>query len=391
MIGTFAAKSAVAGAIAAIATIVKSLATSQKNDSLVKFTSHLRVEPVTLIDKRLERVEYLSDVLQTLLSLFCGFYLQAVASMTNVGAINVVKMLDALNPVRDGAMASASVVDAINGSGGVGFLSHEDSATEPKHLGLESFVSSAARGYAKVTNPDVNYRNQHGTVEGKILEQGKNIKVASEAVNLAVGKLLDVTIENNGNKATFPVSVRLATAVVDSEVLTHILGASGQDNSFKERYHRWKAGDLQFWRDLVLCEDLIIQQKKLLMKDKTGAMAEINRRRATNSVAALATGTPSVASASALVVLSKDTALALERQNLGKFSDLGFRNKIMLDSLAMIMVVIDTDYESVTIYTRDIQLPNKFSLRELKTANKGSGPDVGEILKAYRIGQQPTI
>lgn len=389
MIGTLAAKSAVAGAIAAIATVVKSFATSQKNDSLVKFTSHLRVEPVTLIDKRLERVEYLSDVLQTLLSLFCGFYLQAVASMTNVGNINVVKMLDALNPVRDGALASASVVDAINGSGGVGFLSHEDQP-EAKHLGLESLLT-AARGYSKMVNPDVNYRNQHGTVEGKLGEQTKNTKAASEAVNLAVGKLLEVNIENNGNKAVFPVSVRLATVVVDSEVLTHILGASGQDNSFKERYHRWKAGDLQFWRDLILCEDLIDQQKRLLLKDKTGAMAEINRRRATNSVAALATGTPSVASASALVVLSKDTAQGLERQNLGKFTDLKFRNKIMLDSLAMIMVVIDTDYETVTIYTRDIQLPNKFSIRELKTANKGSGPDVGEILKAYRIGMQPTI
>ena len=75
------------------------------------------------------------------------------------------------------------------------------------------------------------------------------------------------------------------------------------------------------------------------------------------------------------------------------FAGAGISPRVVLevDSLAMIMVVIDTDYESVTIYTRDIQLPNKFSVRELKTANKGSGPDVGEILKAYRIGMQPTI
>lgn len=398
MIGTVAAKTAIAGALGAVASIVKSLATSQKNDSLVQFTSVLRVEPVTMIDKRLERVEYLPDVLQTLLSLFCGFYLQAVACMTNVGQINVVRMLDSLNPSRDGALASASFVDAVNGKGSVGMLSMESYETRlprPADFGFEAMGAAkaygAARSFLVDSDGSVNRKNVHGSVDGKVQEVGKNIKAAAEVVNLAVGKMLEVNIESNGNRAVFPVAVRLATTVIDSEVLTHILGASGQDNSLKERYHRWKAGDIQFWRDLVWCQDLIDEQKRLLMKDKTGAMAEVNRRRAVNSVAALTSGTPSVASASALVVMSKETAMALERVNLGKFTDLNFRNKIMQNSLAMLIAVVDPDYESVTIYTRDIQLPNKFSIRELKTANKGSGPDVGEILKAYRIGMQPTI
>lgn len=346
-----------------------------------------------MIDKRLERVEYLPDVLQTLLSMFCGFYLQAVACMTNVGQINVVRMLDALNPSRDGALASASFVDAVNGKGSVGMLSMESYECRLPRPGMESIGSAAlkARGFLADSDAHVNRQNVHGSVEGKVGEVGKNIKAASEVVNLAVGKMLEVNIESNGNRAIFPVAVRLATTVVDSEVLTHILGASGRDNSLVERYHRWKSGDIQFWRDLVFCQDLIDEQKKLLMKDKTGAMAEVNRRRAVNSVAALTSGTPSVASASALIVLSKETATVIERTNLGKFTDLAFRNKIMQNSLAMLIAVVDPDYESITIYTRDIQLPNKFSIRELKTANKGSGPDVGEIMKAYRMGMQPTI
>lgn len=390
MIGTTAAKTAIVGALGAIAQIAKSIATSQKNDSLVQFTSVLRVEPVTMIDAQLERVDYLPDILQTLLSMFCGFYLQAVTCMTNVGQINVIRMLDTLNPSRDGALASASAVDAINGKTSVGMLSMESYQHGLPRVSMEG-IAGKAQTFLRNSDHVPNAKNVHGSVSGQIGGQDKNIKAAYESVNLAVGKMLEVNIESGGNKAVFPVAVRLATAIVDSEVLIHILGASGQDNSWRERYHRWKSGDIQFWRDLVLCQDLIDEQKKLLMKDKTGAMAEVNRRRAVNSVAALASGTPSVASASALIVISEATAAQLERHNLGKFTDLSFRNKVMQNSLAMIIVVVNRDYETVTIYTRDIQLPTKLSVRELKATNKGSGPDVGEILKAYRVGQSPAI
>lgn len=394
MIGSVAAKTAVVGALSGIAHIVKSLASIQKNDSLVPFTSVLRVEPITMIDKRLERVDYLPEVLQTLLSMFCGFYLQAVSCMAKVGDVNVVKLLDAINPSRDASLAASSVVEAINGSNSVGMLSMESyegaRLPRPKDFGIESIgmarAAGKARGFLIDNELTAKTRNMQGVSDSK-LDTSKAIKAASENVNLAVGKMLDVTIESNGQRAVFPIQVRLATAVVESEVLTHILGSSGHDNSIQERYHRWKSGDLQFWRDLVLCQDLIDEQKKLLMKDKTGAMAEINRRRATNSVAAMATGTPSIGSASAIAVISKQTATDLERRNLGKLSDLAFRNKIMMDSLTMLLVVVDTDYESVTIYTRDIQLPSRFSVRELKTANKGTGPDIGELLKMYRAGQ----
>lgn len=395
MVGIVAAKTAVVGVLGAVAGIAKTLATTQKNDSLVQFTSVLRAEPITMIDKRLERVDYLPDVLQTLLSMFCGYYMQAVSCLIKVGDINVLRMLDALNPSRDGAMATGSLVDAINGKQSVGMLSMESYAGRalpmPTQVSLEDLSFGKARAFLKDSDTFVKRQQVGGTLDGKLTDSSKAIKAAQEVVNLAVGKILEVNVESNGNRGVFPVSVRLATAVIDHEVLLHILGSSGRDNSYRERFHRWKSGDLQFWRDLVLCQDLIEENKKLLMKDKTGALAELNQRRAGNSFAALASGTPSIGSASAMAVISKDTANELERLSLGKFTDVKFRNRIMQDSMSMLLVVVDTDYESITIYTRDIQLPSKFSIRELKAANKGSGPDIGELLKMYKAGQSPVF
>jgi len=395
MVGTVAAKSMVVGALGAVASIAKTLATSQKNDSLVQFTSVLRVEPVTMIDKRLERVDYLPDILQTLLSMFCGFYMQAVSCLVKVGDINVIRMLDTLNPSRDGTLAAGSLIDAINGKGSVGMLSMESyqhgALPRPNQASLEAINLGKAQAFLSDSDTFAKRTDIQYKLDAKTGDASKNFKAASEAVNLAVGKMLDVTVESNGNRGSFPVAVRLATAIVDHEVLLHILGSSGQDNSLRERWHRWKSGDLQLWRDLIWCQDLIDNEKRLLNKDKTGALAELSRRRAMNSTAAVLSGTPSIASASALAVISKETATDLERQNLGKFTDLKFRNKIMQESMSMILVVVDTDYESITIYTRDIQLPSKFAIRELKAANKGTGPDLNELLKMYKAGQSPSF
>lgn len=395
MVTTLAVKTAAVGALSAIAQIAKKLSTMQKNDSVVSFTGALRVEPVTMIDKRLERVDYLPDVLHTLLSLFCGYYLQAVACMTNVGQINVLRMLDTLNPTRDPGLAASSVVDAINGTQKVGMLSMEAydgyALPGPNKASLESAVGAGFKTMAHSRNSDhtVLGRDMQGALNGAVSSLKDGLKSASEAGNLAVGKILEVNIESNGQQGKFPIAVRLATTVVDTDVLIHILGASGHDNSLAERRFRWKTGDLQFWRDLVFCQDLIDEQKKLLLKDKSGVMAELNRRRAMNSAAALASGTPSIGSASAMVVIDRETALELERANLGQLSDVKFRNKIFYDSLTMLMVVVDRDREIVTIYTRDIQLPSRHSLRELKSSNKGGGPDIGELYKAFRAGMTP--
>lgn len=392
-----ATKLAGAGALMAIGAVVKGLLASQKNDSLVSFTKPFRVEPICMIDQSLEHKPYLGDVLQTALSVFSGYYLQGVSGMANVGNVNVMRMFDTLNPNRDVGSAAASVVDSINGASGVGMLSMESFAnTLPRPgksgVGMESFdkIAKGAIAAKRALNPQM--KDVAGTFDsGRLGSNEKNFRAAHESSNLAVGKLLEVTVESEGKTAKFPISVRLATAVVDEEVLIHILGNGGVANDNHERFHRWREGDLSFWRDLVFCQDLIDQHKRILMKDKSGAYAEQARRRSQNRSAGLLSGTPSIGSASAITVVSKDTIERLERDCGRKITDTRFRDTIFDHSMLMLLFIVDPGYETVTIYTRDIDLPTKLSVRELKAANKGGGADVGEILKAYRLGMSPAL
>jgi len=57
----------------------------------------------------------------------------------------------------------------------------------------------------------------------------------------------------------------------------------------------------------------------------------------------------------------------------------------------MSMAVIDKQWERVTFYHRGIDMHTEVGMRDLKIANKGSGPDVSDILKAYQMGNAPSL
>lgn len=430
MFSTVMAKTVALTALRFVLNLGSGLFKHQKADSLVAFTKATRVEPITMIDQRAIALPYLHDVLQAVNSMFIGYYLQAVALLVNVGSINVVKLLDSLNPQRDVRdAANAYLVDKVN-------------ANKPSLLSLESYatclpipsetasledqarfneinkhrldkgfnkideaVHDASKAAGKTMNVDSKAEmrelingadsGQMQNLSDKAADLGKsaqiNFDAVKEATNLSVGKMVEVTIQQDQHKATFPISVRLIATIISSTVLSHILGDGSRDITWKERYHGWRSGQLEFWRDIVMAQDLIDERRKALMKDDSGTYAEILKRRAGNAAAGVMSATPSIGTASNIVILTQQTAKELELSIGGRLSDAHTRKKVFDNTYIMIMVVLDTEWEQVTIYHRGLALPTKLSIKELKTANKGSGPDVAEILKAYQLGNSPSL
>lgn len=419
-------KAAALGAMKFVLTLGGKFLKHQKADSLIRFTKSTRVEPIALVDQRISHLPFMPDIMQSLSSIFTGYYLQAVSLAVNVGRVNVIKLLDALNPTRDVSdAAAAAIVDNIS-SNEAHMLSLESYRYQlpvpGQAVGLENFgdhlddihrdrrarkkaykrlgadvltaVKNSETGKAAVDDAKEYLEKSklyHGSDKSKV-EFGKDtIRAVHEAVNLSVGKLVEVTVSDDGKSATFPIAIRLISTIVSAPILVHILGDGSRNVSAKERYHAWRSGQIEFIRDLVLCQDLIDEHRAALMKDKSGVYGQILARRAGNSTAAMLTQTPSIGTASNLVVLSKQTVKELEQQIGGRLSDAKTRDKIFKNTYIMIMVVVDPDWEQVTFYHRGIATPTQLSIRELKTANKSTGPDIAEILKAYQLGQNPTI
>lgn len=240
--------------------------------------------------------------------------------------------------------------------------------------------------YAK--NPTV-YKDG-STSDSKYSVDTKDVtKMVTDITNLAVGKMIEVTISENGQSAKIPVTVRMRVTGMSPQVMTETLSVGGYDGSFKSRWRQWRAGEIRFWADAVFAMDRIEAHKKAAMRDKSGYYAAVHKRDAKNGLAAAMAGNVSVGTASSIIVMTEQTRKELERNLNRKLSDFRVRQDVFQNTYAMLMVVIDPEWETVTIYHRGIEMPTELTAKDITTSAKGNGPDITEILRMFMEGKAP--
>jgi hypothetical protein len=216
---------------------------------------------------------------------------------------------------------------------------------------------------------------------------------------LSVGKMLHVSI-NYGTAQTstgesksimLPVQVRLMASVIPNLSIERILSSKSEDSSAMERFHAWRSGRISFISDLIFCQDLIDEQKKAVIQDESNTMQEILRRVTNAKQFGLLTKNPSLVSASNLFVISEEIADDVANKLGGKFSNAKVREKAFEATYAMIIAVVSREWERVTFYTRDIAAGADFSVKEIKAAGKGKGPDIMDIFKNINHGMPPSF
>ena len=348
-----------------------------KSTSLSEVTNLTRVEPLTIISKDLLTVEYLPDIMQSLLNMFSGYYLQAVNKITTISDVRVAKILDRLNPDRDMEV----------------FLLSTENFKKTYEISIESFKYKLPTQQHKLSLEDDN----EITISGMNKDQINAAMV--DLTNLAVGKLLNVIVNLPGvdeegkqtvTKITIPINVRLAVTTLPNQSIEHIFTLQTEENTLTERWHKWRAGQISFIKDLILCQDLITEHKKALMNDKAGVYTEIVKRASNAKKYGLLTNNPSLASASNLFVISDSAAKSIEAKFNGKLADPRVRHSVFENTYAMVIAVVELPWERVTFYTRGIAQSTEVSIKDIKASNKNKGPDVMDILKSYTSGNAPS-
>ncbi len=357
------------------------------NGSLVKLTSVSRVEPLCIVDSDCVHLDYITDVLNSLQSIFCGYYLQAVSLMGTVSGVQVAKELDRLNPNRD-----PKVSEFINAT-------RDNLTSLPSRLDLMSYKWKLPKNNSNLSLEYSSSVKDERTAEliekenaaGGFNYSNRELLSATEIANLSVGKLLNVSINKNNQIISVPIAFRLLVNELRPSTIVKIFGNGGLDKSFVERFYKWKAGRISFFKDLILCRDLIKEHRKALMDDKEGVFTEIQQRVNKNIIAGLINKQPSAATASNLYVISEATAAQIKRSSGYDVTNFTQRQALFEETYAMILVVVDRDYERVSFYHDGMRLPSTLSVRELRSTNKGTGPSIMDILAAYKQGQAPTL
>ena len=176
---------------------------------------------------------------------------------------------------------------------------------------------------------------------------------------------------------------------LEQGVICNILSDISANMTVKESFYGIKSGRRKLVEDGIFACDLIREHRKTLMKDKSGMYAEILKRAGRNRLSGVLSLNPSVATASNIVVLSKEDARVLEGTVRGKLKDYRTRKPIFDNSKLMLMVVVDDGFDMVNIYYDGIEQGTKLSVRDAKTLNKGNNLDVAEITRLLMLGQAP--
>lgn len=318
--------------------------------------------------------------------MFCAYYLQTVDMLTRVDHIEIVKVLDRLNPDRDET----------------GFLLSEKVSNES--MSLESAVT---KNYS-TSLPTRHLRAALETVGRDMHDHAydmrsssDNNKILTEAANLSVGKLLRVTLnyascippsdakadrQPKDTRGTININVRLLTSLIPNETISNILVSKKEDMEVVERWHAYRSGRITFINDLIFCQDVIDEYKRSALLDESGTMAEILRRVNNAKKFGILTANPSLVASSNLFVISEEVARNIEVDLGGKLSNPHIREKAFASTYAMIIAVINRDWQRVTFYTRGIAGSTDVSVKDMKSAGKDKGADIMEALKQFNMG-----
>lgn len=361
--------------------VLNAAKSSMSISSLADLARPCRVEPIAIIDNVLADQPYMQDLLKVATSQFAAYYLQAVNMVMGVGKIDTLKVFDSLNPMRTvGVDMGAAVFSKENYVEGLPSLE----AFQQKIMG--NTIAQEDKAYYQFSleaDDAVAKGEKPKQTPVSSISAGDGAKI-HEVENLAVGKLLnvDVTDAASGTKAKLPVLIRLIPAVVPSEALTHIFTAGGRD-SWSHRFFLVKTGQIQFWRDFVLGQDMIDAHMKSLMTDRSGVYKEITDRRRNNVVKSITSGRVSLADASNIAIISSTTLKTTASQLYARMDDMSVREKIFDNSYLLLLMVVDERYGRVTIYHRGVDLSSTYRLEDIKMAEKSKGADISELFKLF--------
>lgn len=412
-----------------------------RSSSLVEFTREVRVEPTVLMDSQCVFMNETPEVMQSLASIFTGYYLQAAALSMSIGGVSVKRLLDPLNPSRSAVdaavgfaagLAKGPATAALQSAGNQWFPAMESLAnglpTEAKRKvameglfpdlddvvqgDLDPTLLKDLQGEYTANRDKYGHKEAMDLLEQRLKQKGLELDIAKfnqlrnstelgfdrdalttvkELSNLSVGKLFNVEVAANGQSRQIPVSVRLMVNQVPTKSLVHMLAGTSSDTSIKERWHGIRSGRLEYVKDGIFARDLIDAHRKRLLEDPDGTVAQILSRKRQNQLAALFSGSMSVATASNIAILSANAATELEAEMRGRLRDYKVRQKVFEATSLMLIAVIDPKWDRITIYHHGLTEFTQVTSRDMKSSNKGSGPDVSDILKAYMVGSTPSL
>ena len=355
--------------------------------SLADISKIARVEPITLISSNLTGTKELYTILHGALNIYAAYYLQAVSILSaQLSDVRILKILDKTNPDRD--------LKTLLTSGYTAYEDYKETSKNIKTLSLENckFKLPMLKSDSKELSMEA-----FGDEPENVLSNTTKRVETFEKLGAAVGKVIEVEFnvrsdsDSRGQSISMPVVVKLDNMIIPSEVIQGIVTSNKDEIRLGSRFQDAISGRIGFVKDFLLCSDLIKTQKKTMIKDPTGYYSQLLKRINNSRLYSALSGNISLAGISSIVVLSEEDEQEIQRQIGGKLTNQKTRDIVFDNTSAMMIMVVDKEWERVSIYIRDVDGFAQNSFDDFKVMSSSGNNNIGDILKAFSLSSPPSF
>lgn len=358
--------------------------------SLSDISKIARVEPITLISSNLSGTKELYEILHGILNIYAAYYLQAINILSaQLVDVRILKILDKTNPDRDLKTLLTS-----------GYTAYENFKENKQNIRTLSLENCKYKFPLLETDKESNLSLESifGEIEDKSKLSSSIQKLETfEKLGTAVGKVIEVkfSIKKEGSKVaedtTIPVVVKLDTMIIPGDVVDSILTSNTDEITLGSRFKDAISGRISFIKDFILASDLIKAQKKTMIKDPTGYYNLILKRINNSRIYSALSGNISLAGISSVIVISEEDEQEIQKKIGGKLTNQKTREIIFDNTSAMMIVVVDKEWERVSIYVKDIDGFSQNAFDDFKQMANKSNNNITDILKAFSLGNAPSF
>ncbi len=368
----------------------------RKITSLAQFTRPSLIESPCFIHSAVVEEPAVNDTIKCLYNIYIGYIL--VALQMNDLVVGNRRVRDILETVSTQGTWESFIDNTQLISGLIGSL--EDFVVGKKVRGID--VESKWDEYETMPHP---------TDPDKFVlrtdPKGNPIKKASLKLNgpssnyhtdkiislpIAAGRQVEVQFATDkGNPISVMINVKFNPRVIPDAVVEYILSPD-YTNSMSNRWIQYQAGEIRFFKDFVLGIDKLNRKEKALKADKDNALQDIFRhqnRGKFEKMAKAAGQSNSHNLANSILILEADTATRYMKKSGFSFDKLADRQRFFNSTFNLFIVLVDTRYSRVTIYTNGIDQSSSYSFNELKSAGSSDKMSLKDIMDFLAKSQMP--
>jgi len=380
--------------------------------SMIKLLSTFIIEPTIVISRDLREEEVTEKLAEINLDIFASFYIQAFNVMTNVYGMSQHTAFDVLSskgglPIRaNGGKSAFEEMDMI---------SFEDNDFLP--ISLEQRGNRRRPVNKNANNKYQQAKNFMNKVNGRLnkLEktpkENKEMKLVSPSARINEGKgvivptlmqkSIDITFTVNsedkksGKKFTrdiiVPVLIKATVIYSDFSNIETMVDTNGRDKKFSSRLDEYRAGMISLG-DLIFADDLIKEYKNNKFKDKDDLIGYMESRATTANKKLLTKGAIGFGKYYSILIINKRQLAIIENKLGGKIDKPRYKEMLAEQTKSLLINVVDTDWERVTVYTKDLRGTSDLSFKVIKKRKgDGNSNELAEVFKAISSNKPPVF